>query len=113
MTMARRGDNLSGMDSLRADVIKVSLLLASLPAIACEYPDQGNLPLRRAVSVVRELPETKAWAKAMQDSGAVVQYVLLLEKDIFDGRRCYWTVEVNAEGKTWRRFYVTPGGTVR
>jgi hypothetical protein len=88
----------------------VLLLLVCAPAFACDYPDEGNMPLRRAVTRVKELPETLAWAKAMHESGAVVQYALLLEKDILEGRRCYWTLEVNAEGKTWRRFYVTPDG---
>ena len=29
-----------------------------------------------------------------------------------EGGRCYWPVDVRAEGKLWRRFYVTPDGKV-
>ena len=86
------------------------LLLLCLPALACEYPDQGNLPLRRAVSRVKYLPETEAWARSMHQAGAVVQYALLLDAPLQRGGRCYWPVEVRAEGRLWRRFYVTPDG---
>src|SRR5262245_44446835 len=51
-----------------ADVIKFAglvILLFCAPALACEYPDEGNLPLRRAVSKVKYLPDTEAWASAM------------------------------------------------
>ncbi|HYG54230.1 MAG TPA: hypothetical protein VD965_02925 [Burkholderiales bacterium] len=86
------------------------LLFAALPALACEYPDEGTMPLRRAVSQVKALPEVEAWAKAMHDQGEVVQYALLLEEDVKEKRRCYWTVAVSAAGRTWRRFQVSPDG---
>jgi hypothetical protein len=97
----------------RADVIKIHALLLltfAFPASACEYPDQGNMPLRRAVAKVKSLPGIEALAKEMHDKGEVVQYALFLEEAIQEGKRCYWRIEVNAGGKTWRSFYVTPDG---
>ena len=86
------------------------MLVFPLAAIACDYPDEGNLPLRRAVTKVKLLPETEAWAAAAHKSGAVVQYALSLDREWHKGGRCYWTVEARAEGNTWRRFYVSPDG---
>jgi hypothetical protein len=88
----------------------VALLLACAPALACEYPDEGNMPLRRAVSKVRYLPETQAWAKQAQDAGAIVHYAVLLDRPKMRNGRCYWPVEVRACNTLWRRFYVTPDG---
>lgn len=68
------------------------------------------MPLRRAVSKVKFLEETEAWASRMHESGAVVHYALLLDAAKTVKGRCYWPVEVRAEGKLWRRFYVTPDG---
>jgi len=77
---------------------------------ACDYPDEGNLPLRRAVTQVRLLPEVEGWAKALHERGEVVQYALRLDETLRLARRCYWTLDVVAEGRTWRRYYVTPDG---
>jgi hypothetical protein len=88
----------------------LALLLFVGSALACDYPDEGNMPLRRAVSKVKYLPETEAWASAMHKTGAVVQYALLLDRPTMVKERCYWPLEVRAEGKLWRRFYVTPDG---
>jgi hypothetical protein len=90
--------------------IAVALFWCAGAAQACEYPDQGNMPLRRAVTKVKMLPEIEAWASQVHTTGAVVQYALLLEATIRQAGRCYWTVEALAEGKLWRRFYVTPDG---
>ena len=79
-------------------------------ACACEYPDESNMPLRRAVSKVKFLPETEAWAMSMHKTGAVVQYALLLDEPRRERGRCYWPVEVRAKGKLWRRYYVSPDG---
>jgi hypothetical protein len=96
---------------MAADVIKVFvLLLFSGGCLACNYPDEGTMPLRRAVSKVRFLDETQSWASRMHDTGAVVQYALLLDQPRMVKGRCYWPVEVRAEGKLWRRFYVSPDG---
>jgi len=86
------------------------LLLACGPVLACEYPDEGNMPLRRAVAKVKYLPETEAWAASMHKAGAVVQYALRLDQPKQEHGRCYWPVEVRAQGKLWRRYYVTPDG---
>jgi hypothetical protein len=86
------------------------LLVACTPALACEYPDEGNMPLRRAVAKVKYLPETEAWAAERHKAGAVVQYALRLDEPKRENGRCYWPVEVRADGELWRRFYVTPDG---
>jgi hypothetical protein len=85
-------------------------LATSLPALGCDYPDEGTMPLRRALTRVQMLPETEAWKKARLEAGAPVQFRLLLEDTITVEKRCYWTVEALAEGKLWRRFWVTPDG---
>jgi|SRR5688572_13318327 hypothetical protein len=87
-----------------------ALLCCAAAAQACEYPDLGNLPLRRAVTKVKLLPEAEAWAEQAHKAGVVVQYALLLEQTVEQAGRCYWTVEAMAKGKLWRRFYVTPDG---
>ena len=93
-------------------VFALALATVSLGAAACDYPDEGNLPLRRAVSRVKYLPETEAWAAAMHKAGEVVQYAVYLDKEHHRAGRCYWIVEARAQGKTWRRFYVSPGGAL-
>lgn len=90
----------------------LALAGVSLEGAACAYPDEGNMPLRRAVSRVKYLPETEAWAAAMHKAGEVVQYALHLDRDHHRSGRCYWTVEARAQGKTWRRYYVTPEGAL-
>jgi hypothetical protein len=89
---------------------RVLILVFCAPALACDYPDEGNMPLRRAVSKVRHLPETEAWAKQAQAAGAIVHYALLLDRPKTQDGRCYWPVEVRAGEALWRRFYVTPDG---
>jgi hypothetical protein len=39
-----------------------------------------------------------------------VQFRLLLEETVILKKHCYWTVEALADGKLWRRFYVSPDG---
>lgn len=68
------------------------------------------MPLRRAVSKVKFLPETQAWADTMHKAGTVVQYALLLQESRLKDGRCYWPLEVRAGGELWRRYYVTPDG---
>lgn len=80
------------------------------PALACPYPDEGNLPLRRAVARVKYLPETEAWAASMHDAGAVVHYALLLDQPRRQKGTCYWPLELRANGALWRRYYVSPDG---
>lgn len=91
-------------------LIRFLVFLVCCPAFACDYPDEGNMPLRRAVNKVKFLPETEAWATAMHKTGAVVQYALLLDEARHERGRCYWPVDVRAEGKLWRRYYVSPDG---
>jgi hypothetical protein len=87
-----------------------ALAAVSLHAAACDYPDEGNMPLRRAVARVKFLPETEAWAATMHKAGAIVQYALSLDREWHRNGRCYWTVEARAQGSLWRRFYVAPDG---
>ncbi len=89
--------------------VAAALLAAAFAAQACEVPGDGT-SLRRALLKVKYLPETEAWAAARHEAGAVVQYALLLDQPKVNKGRCYWPVEVRAEGKLWRRFYVTPDG---
>jgi len=100
--------------SSRARMLKkilASICLAlALPAFACEYPDEGNMPLRRALTRVQMLPETESWQRARREAGDAVQFRLLLEETVVLKKRCYWIVEALAEGKLWRRFYVSPDG---
>lgn len=80
------------------------------PALACEYPDEGNMPLRRALARVQMLPETREWDVARRDLGELVQYELSLRETLVKGGRCYWTVRARSNGALWRTFYVTPDG---
>jgi hypothetical protein len=91
-------------------LLGLALAAVSLSAAACTYPDEGTMPLRRAVSRVKFLPDTEAWAAAQHKDGVVVRYVLSLDPDRHQHGRCYWTVEARARGDTWRRFYVSPDG---
>lgn len=68
------------------------------------------MPLHRAVTKVKLRPEAEAWAKAWLEEKVVVQYALLLDQPKIIAGRCYWTVEARADGRVWRRFYVTPDG---
>ena len=86
------------------------LLFTAAPAFACDYPNEGNMPLRRAVSKVKFLPETEAWARAMQKNGTVVHYAVLLDQPRYKKGVCYWPVEVRAGSQVWRRYYVSPDG---
>ncbi len=97
------------MQKLIAVTLGVALGTA-LPALGCDYPDEGTMPLRRALTRVQMLPDTEAWQRGRRDAGDVVQYRLLLENEFFFNGKCHWTVETTADGKLWRRFYVSPDG---
>jgi hypothetical protein len=94
---------------LKRIALPIGLALA-LPALACDYPDEGNMPLRRALTRVQMLPETEAWKRERLDVGDAVQFRLLLEETVTLQKRCYWIVEALGAGKVWRRFYVSPDG---
>jgi len=111
MTMPRPGVIFASMRVPDlSKLLGVALAGVSLSAAACTYPDEGTMPLRRAVSRVKFLPETEAWAAAQHKEGVVVRYVLSLDHDERRNGRCYWTVDARARGHTWRRFYVSPDG---
>src|SRR5262245_27515845 len=104
--MPALGDNFTAMK----DVIKLLLLAVPCSAIACAFPDEGNMPLRRAVARVEMLPEVDAWAKAVRRDGAVTQVLVKVGESVRRAGHCYWPVEVRAEGRLWRRYLVTPDG---
>ena len=86
-------------------------LLLAVSALAGEVPDEGgNTPWRRAVAKVKYLPETEAWSEAVHRAKGIAQYVVSLDEPRHVGGRCYWPVEIRAEGKLWKRFLVTPQG---
>ena len=87
--------------------------LIAAAAAPCGYPDEGTLPLARAVRQVKLHPEIEGWARDMRDKGEAVQYAVLLDEPLWAGGRCYWTVEVRLGEKLWRRFHVTPNGTLK
>ena len=84
--------------------------LLPLSAFACPYPDEGTVALQRALARVQKLPETEAWEAEKRKAGAPVQFRLLLEKEAWFDRKCYWTVEALANNELWRRYYVSPDG---
>src|SRR5258707_338139 len=49
----------------------LALLFFPLAAAACDYPDEGTLPLHRAVTKVKPFPHTAAWAPEPHKSGTV------------------------------------------
>ena len=104
MTTLEPGDSFASM--------KVAVIgcLVAAPAFACDYPDLGNLPLRRAVTRIEMLPEVSAWARDRIEKGAKPQYAVRLDQPVREAGKCYWPVEVRAEGKLWRRYLVTPDG---
>ena len=104
------GDIFASMRVRNVSLLAIALAAVSLDAAACEYPNEGTMPLRRAVTRVKLLPETEAWAAAQHKAGAVVQYALYLDREWHRQGRCYWTVEARALGNSWRRFYVSPDG---
>ena len=78
----------------------------ALPAWACDVPDDGGSPLRSLIARVKHLPETEAWLKTLPE-GASAQYVLRLDSPEKIRGRCYWPVEVKANGALWKRFLVS------
>jgi hypothetical protein len=86
------------------------LALIGVPALACEYPDEGTTPLHRAVKKIELVPEIDEWVRKSRDSGSVVQFTVLLDRPVEVKSRCYWTVEVASGGKLWQRFLVSPDG---
>jgi len=105
--MPRPGANFAVMSP---KVIGCLLAALALPALACEMPDEGNMPMRRAVTRVQMLKEVDAWAEHMRRTRASVEYLVRLDAPVHRAGKCYWPVEVLADGKLWRRFLVTPDG---
>ena len=106
-----RGDRIAFMFHPReARVAGFSLILAFAASThACEVPNDGSSPLRRAITRVKYLPQTEAWQKSLP-AEAVAQFVLLVDSPQKIRGRCYWPVEVRASGVLWKRFLVTADG---
>ena len=68
------GDNLLSMR-----IFLVAALALPLAAFACDYPDEGAMPLHRAITKVKLLPETEAWSAELLKHKIIVQYALLLD----------------------------------
>jgi hypothetical protein len=93
-------------------ILGVSVAPAAL-ASPCAYPDEGMLPLRRAVTQVRLHPEIEGWARDMRHKGEAVQYALLLDEPLWADGSCYWTVEVRLGSQIHKKFFVTPAGKLK
>lgn len=91
-------------------LVAVAMLVLPLAGRACDYPDEGTMPLHRAVTKVKLLPRTAQWSAELLRQKVVVQYALLLDEPVRRAGRCYWPVEARAQGRVWQRFYVTPDG---
>ena len=63
------------------------------------------MPLRRAVTKVRLLPEVETMSRS-----APLHYLVKLDEPVRRAGKCYWPVEVRAEGQLWRRYLVSPDG---
>lgn len=99
------------MANRRVIALAAALALpAGAQAANCDVPDEDGLHWRRAVSRVKYLPETEAWAELMSRERTIVQYVLSLDEPRYIDGRCYWPIEVRADGKPWKRFLVAPAG---
>lgn len=99
------------MGSLRGVAYLAAFALApAAQAAGCEMPDEGGMPLRRAVMRVKHLPQTETWVAQVSKERTVVQYVLSLDDPRYLDGRCYWPVEVLGDGRLWKRFLVTPDG---
>jgi hypothetical protein len=107
----RAGAGFRGLHQIRALILVLPIAAIACPAVmACPYPDEGTMPLRRALTRVQMLPETEAWQRERRDAGEPVQFRLFLEKEAYFNRKCHWTVEAVAKDEVWRRFYVSPDG---
>ena len=93
--------------------LRTLLFLAAalpLPGLGCDYPDEGNMPLRRALTRVQARADVQAWDREQRAAGAFVEYRLLLDETRQIRGKCHWTVEALSGGTVWRRFLVTPDG---
>jgi hypothetical protein len=88
----------------------LAVLVSATPAFCCEYPDQGTMPLHRAVKRVELIPAVVEWTNMERDAGRVVSFIVQLDQPVRIGRKCLWTVDVSSAGKLWERFYVSPDG---
>ncbi|MCX7960736.1 MAG: hypothetical protein N2653_04055 [Burkholderiales bacterium] len=79
-------------------------------ASGCESPAADPAAYRRLVARVKYLPDVEAWAAREAREGAVVQFLLHLDAPQRRAGRCYWTVEVRAGDRLWRRYLVAAEG---
>jgi hypothetical protein len=91
-------------------LLAVLMSFSSPLVFSCDYPNEGTMPLHRAVKRVELVPEVDDWTRVTRDSGAVVSFVILLNRPVLTAGKCHWTVEVSTGGKLWERFFVSPDG---
>jgi hypothetical protein len=104
-----RDDMIQTMNVLRL-VLAASSLAYFVAAWGCDFPDEGGMPLRRAVTRIEMLPEVHEWHRSMVEKGSKPQYVVRLDEPVRASGKCYWPVEVRADGKLWRRYLISPDG---
>jgi hypothetical protein len=92
------------------EIIGCVIAALAAPALSCEMPDEGGMPLRRAVGRIENLSEVSEWAREMIRTGVKTQYVVRLDEPVHRSGRCYWPVEVRGDGKLWRRYLISPDG---
>jgi hypothetical protein len=92
------------------EIIGCMIVALAAPALACEMPDEGGMPLRRAVGRIEMLSEVADWARAMHRAGVKAQYVVRLDEPVRRSGKCYWPVEVRGDGRLWRRYLISPDG---
>jgi hypothetical protein len=99
---------------LKRSLIAAALIAAPaapLAALACDVPDEGDTPWRRALAKVRNQPSTEAMVQ-MQPDRSLLRYVLSIDEPRRLAGRCWWPVEVRVDGRLWKRFLVTPDGAL-
>src|SRR5919198_3129781 len=93
--------------------ILAALLVSPPAAAACDYPDEGTMPLHRAVTKVKLRPEVEAWAAQRVREQLQVQYGLLLDETHWLGGPCSLNREMGAPRRFWRGLFLAPGGRPR
>jgi hypothetical protein len=78
------------------------------PAFACDFTEDDWNALRRMVVRVKIKPHVEAWAERKASERVQVRYLLSLDEPVRRDGRCWWPVEVSADGEPWRRFLVRP-----
>lgn len=101
--------------SLAAIALALTLLVAARASAAaeCELPEpEGARALRSLLGPVRRHPEVEAWQQRLGE-GVIPRFVLYLDAAQRRDGRCWYPVEVRAEGVPSLRFAVSADGRLR